>query len=80
MGEIHTPKRAPKPPMKTALRSNGTVYAIIVKPPERAPPTPSPAMALPMMKTILLGATAEMSDPMKNITMTKMYVAFTLNI
>ena len=53
---------------------------MMVKPPENAPLTPSPAIALPMMKTLLLCDTAEMRDPSMNIDMTAIYVPLTLKI
>jgi len=66
----HTPKSPPSPPVQAALCLRGTLYARMVRPPESAPPTPVPAIALPMMNATLFGATAEIRDPSINIDMT----------
>ena len=40
-----------------------TVIPMMVKKPEKTPDAPTPATALPIMKVVELGATAQMTDP-----------------
>jgi hypothetical protein len=40
---------------------------MITRAPEKIPATPIPAIALPTIKTVLDGATAQMSDPISKI-------------
>lgn len=41
----------------------GTVKPTMVMPPENKPAAPVPAMALPTIRTLELGATAQTTDP-----------------
>jgi hypothetical protein len=59
--------------------SRGAEYAIIVRPPENTPPTPRPAMALPRIKAMLVGATAERRDPIKKMERFRMYTLLASN-
>jgi len=42
------------------------------------PPTPIPAMALPMMRTMLLGARAQIKEPISKMPITAKNVPLTL--
>ena len=43
------------------------VCAIITRAPENKPPIPIPAMALPTMRTVLLGARAQIKEPISKM-------------
>ena len=53
---------------------SATQYDIIVVAPLTKPAAPTPEMALPTMRVIELGATAEMTDPASKMTSMMQYV------
>jgi hypothetical protein len=57
----------------------GLVCAMIMRAPENKPPTPMPAMALPTMRTVLLGATAHIKEPISKMKIADKNVPLTLN-
>jgi hypothetical protein len=44
------------------------------------PPEPSPAIALPIINIVVVGATLQMRDPTAKMTTTNMNAPFTLNV
>lgn len=54
---------APKEPWYMGRSRSGTVWNKMTLAPERIPEHPIPAMALPTMKTIELGAAPQTADP-----------------
>jgi hypothetical protein len=57
------PKVDPMRPPYMGRFSSGTIWAIIVVAPEKMPADPIPAMALPTMKLVELGAAPHRADP-----------------
>jgi hypothetical protein len=57
------PYIAPIKLVYTGLFTSGTEYATIIRAPEKMPAEPTPATALPMMRTIELGATPQIKLP-----------------
>jgi hypothetical protein len=55
------------------------VCAMITRAPENKPPTPIPAMALPTMRTMLLGATAQIKEPISKTPIAAKNVPLTLS-
>jgi hypothetical protein len=53
---------------------------MMVIPPANSPPAPRPVRALPIINIVLLGATAQISDPNMNIAMIKMKTRFRLKM
>ena len=51
---------------------------MIMRAPEYMPPTPIPAMALPMMRTMLLGARAQIKEPISKMPIAAKNVPLTL--
>jgi hypothetical protein len=52
---------------------------MIMRAPENKPPTPMPAMALPTMRTVLLGATAHIKEPSSKMKIAVKNVPLILN-
>jgi hypothetical protein len=52
-----------------SLFQNLQQYAKITIAPEKIPPVPNPAMALPTMRAVLLGATPQTREPSSNMPM-----------
>jgi hypothetical protein len=50
---------------------NGTEWAMIMKAPATMPEPPSPATARPMIKAVLVGASAHTRDPSSKMAMAK---------
>jgi hypothetical protein len=64
-----TPQTAPKRPNTTGRRAKGTAIEMMTKAPEKMPATPMPAMALPTMRAVLDGATAQTNEPTSKMKM-----------
>jgi hypothetical protein len=54
----------------------GTEYATMIRAPEKTPALPTPAMARPTIKALLLGATPQTREPISKMEMAsrKMYL------
>jgi hypothetical protein len=57
----------PNIPKTSGLFGKGTVIEIMTRAPEKMPATPIPATALPTIKTVLDGATAQIREPTSKI-------------
>lgn len=57
------PQTMPKAPKTRGRLWSGMVKEMMTRAPEKMPATPMPAMARPTMRTVLDGATAQMSEP-----------------
>lgn len=53
--------------MEVGIGMSVPVIDMITRAPENIPATPIPATALPTIRTVLLGATAQMSDPISKM-------------
>ena len=63
------PQTIPNIPNTRGRFGNATVLAMMTIAPEKIPATPIPAIARPTIKTVLEGATAQMSDPISKMRM-----------
>jgi hypothetical protein len=52
---------------------SGTVFATIMRAPEKIPALPSPAMARPTIRAVEFGATPQIKDPSSNTRIAKIY-------
>jgi hypothetical protein len=57
----------PNMPKTRGRFGKGTVIEIMTRAPEKIPATPIPATALPTIKTVLEGATAQMREPISKM-------------
>lgn len=71
------PHIAPKNPKTMGLFCNGREYAIMTSAPEKIPPTPIPAIALPTMSAVLEGATPHIKEPSSKTPMAHKKIVFT---
>jgi len=69
---------APIAPANIGRVRRRTEYATIVNAPAKIPPAPSPAIALPTIKDVLLGATPHINDPNSKIETTTTNTHFKL--
>lgn len=60
---------APRRPVYAGTNKGVTLKAMIEYAPAAIPAAPTPAIALPTMKAVLLGATPQMSDPISKTAM-----------
>ena len=61
------PQTMPYTPKTIGLFAKGTVLEMITRAPEKMPATPIPAIARPTIKTVLEGATPQISDPISKM-------------
>lgn len=60
---------APMKPVSMGRFCSGTLLAMTTIAPEKMPQEPNPAIALPMMKAVELGAAPHTAEPISNRTM-----------
>jgi hypothetical protein len=63
-----TPKMAPKRPCHMGRFRSGVSGIIMTMTPENTPAEPQPAMALPSMKAVEVGAAPQRAEPASNRT------------
>ena len=73
-----TPNMAPIRPKNMGRFLSGTVKDKMVRHPEKMPPAPRPAIALPTMNTVLFGATPQIREPSSKIDTTARKTTFKL--
>lgn len=56
-------------PVKIGLFCNGTLYAMMIKAPEKIPALPMPAIALPIINVIEFGAAPQIALPISKMKM-----------
>ena len=62
----------PIKPLYMGRFSSGTLYAKMMRAPEKIPAEPTPAMARPTMSAVLVGATPQMRLPSSKMMMVVM--------
>jgi hypothetical protein len=62
-------KTPPKEPMRAGRFSRGQISAMMERQEPKMPAAPTPANARPKMRTFMVGATPQISEPTSKITM-----------